>query len=410
MTTWFCDCRTVMTRPDLDELEAVLAAAAVLVHADRRVRRVATDSASLPGVRFTFELDADSESQATGQDSRGRNRRRRRKPPRARAANPEPPEQVREAIAWISKRVRLVEDLADTATTRQVLLAISLKLDGRPAAAKNTDRKRAALSSAIGYAVELGHLDSNPLQRVKVKRARDVEELDTRVVVNHRQAKRILAAVRASEPELEAFIGCIYYGAMRPAEVRDLHRQDLTLPEAGWGEALLAGSYQDPGKGWTDDGELGEERGLKHRARKSTRPVPLPPPLVEMLRRHLDTYETGPDGRLFVTRVGKWGHTLPKSLSRPVPLSAVGRVMKNARTEAFTEDEQKSPLARRAYDLRHAAVSTWLAAGTPPPLVAKWAGHSVSVLLTVYAHAVDGQEEAARTRIEQALADDDEAA
>jgi len=83
--------------------------------------------------------------------------------------------------------------------------------------------------------------------------------------------------------------------------------------------------------------------------------------------------------------------------------------MKNARAEALTEDEQKSPLARRAYDLRHAAVSIWLAAGTPPPLVAKWAGHSVSVLLTVYAHAVDGQEEAERTRIEQALADDDEA-
>lgn len=329
---------------------------------------------------------------------------------RARATNPEPPEQFREAIAWISKRVRLVEDLADTATTRQVLLAISLKLDGRPAAAKTTNRKRAALSSAIGYAVELGHLDSNPLQRVKVKRARDVEELDTRVVVNHRQAKRILAAIRASEPELEAFIGCIYYAAMRPAEVRDLRRQDLTLPETGWGEALLAGSFQDPGKDWTDDGELGEERGLKHRARKSTRPVPLPPPLVEMLRRHLDTYETGPDGRLFVTRMGKWGHTLPKSLSRPVPLSAVGRVMKNARAEAFTEEEQGSPLARRAYDLRHAAVSTWLAAGTPPPLVAKWAGHSVQILLTVYAHAVDGQEEAARKRIEQALADDNEAA
>ena len=41
--------------------------------------------------------------------------------------------------------------------------------------------------------------------------------------------------------------------------------------------------------------------------------------------------------------------------------------------------------------------------------MAKWAGHSVAVLLTVYAHAVDGQEEAARMRIEQALADDDEA-
>lgn len=192
---------------------------------------------------------------------------------------------------------------------------------------------------------------------------------------------------------------------MRPAEVRNLNELDLTLPANGWGEARLAGSYQDPGRDWTDNGELGEERGLKHRARNATRLVPLPPPLVKLLRQHLKTFETGPDGRLFVVRSGKWGHALPASLSRPVPLSSVGRVMRNAREVAFSEAERESPLARRAYDLRHAAVSTWLAAGTPAPLVAKWAGHSVQVLLTVYAHAVDGQEDPARERIEQALDD-----
>lgn len=128
---------------------------------------------------------------------------------------------------------------------------------------------------------------------------------------------------------------------------------------------------------------------------------------MQLLHRHLKKFGTGPDGRLFVVRSGKWGHALPGSLSRPVPLSAVGRVIKSARTEAFTEEEKNSPLARRAYDLRHAAVSTWLAAGTPPPLVAKWAGHSVQVLLTVYAHAVAGQEEEARKRIERALSDED---
>ncbi len=324
----------------------------------------------------------------------------------ARAKNPEPPEEYRDVIAWIAKRSRPVDDLNDAATTRRVLKAISLKLDGRPAAAKTANRKRAAFSSAIGYALELGYLESNPLQRVKVKRAVTAEELDTRVVVNHRQAKRLLAAVHASDPELEAFIACIYYAAMRPAEVRNLSELDLTLPAEGWGEARLTGSYQDPGKDWTDDGTLGEERGLKHRARNSVRPTPLPPPLVKLLRRHLEKFGTGPDGRLFVVRAGKWGHALPASLSRPVPLSAVGRVMKKARAAAFTEEEQDSPLARRAYDLRHAAVSTWLAAGTPAPLVAKWAGHSVQVLLTVYAHAVDGQEDAARKRIEQALTDD----
>ncbi|MFD7076088.1 hypothetical protein ACFV9G_17930 [Nocardioides sp. NPDC059952] len=189
--------------------------------------------------------------------------------------------------------------------------------------------------------------------------------------------------------------------------MRNLRSTDLKLPETGWGEAILAGSYTDAGKAWTDDGKLGEERGLKHRVTTATRPVPLVPPLVKLLRDHLERFETGPGGWLFVSRVGKFGRPMPASLSRPVPLAAVERAFKTAREAAFTEAEQKSPLAQRPYDLRHAAaVSTWLAAGAPPTLVAQWAGHGVDVLLKVYAHAVDGQGPAAMKRIEDALNDE----
>lgn len=62
-----------------------------------------------------------------------------------------------------------------------------------------------------------------------------------------------------------------------------------------------------------------------------------------------------------------------------------------------------SPLARRPYDLRHAAVSTWLNADVAAPRVAELAGHSVHVLLKVYAKCIDGDDEAARRRIEVAL-------
>jgi len=51
-------------------------------------------------------------------------------------------------------------------------------------------------------------------------------------------------------------------------------------------------------------------------------------------------------------------------------------------------------LARRPYDLRHAAVSLWLNAGVPATQVAEWAGHSVNVLLRVYAKCIYGQDEA----------------
>ena len=44
-----------------------------------------------------------------------------------------------------------------------------------------------------------------------------------------------------------------------------------------------------------------------------------------------------------------------------------------------------------------------MANGVEAPRVAVWAGHSVDVLLRVYAKFLDGQEEVARQRIEAAL-------
>jgi integrase len=51
---------------------------------------------------------------------------------------------------------------------------------------------------------------------------------------------------------------------------------------------------------------------------------------------------------------------------------------------------------RRPYDLRHAAVSTWLNVGVPATQVAEWADHDVAVLLQIYAKCLAGQEELAR--------------
>jgi integrase len=78
-------------------------------------------------------------------------------------------------------------------------------------------------------------------------------------------------------------------------------------------------------------------------------------------------------------------------------------VWRKARAAAFTEVQQRSPLAARPYDLRHAAVSTWLNAGVPATQVAEWAGHSVAVLLKVYAKCIEGGEQVARQRIASAL-------
>jgi hypothetical protein len=56
-------------------------------------------------------------------------------------------------------------------------------------------------------------------------------------------------------------------------------------------------------------------------------------------------------------------------------------------------------------DLRHAAVSLRFDAGVPATEVAERAGHSVDVLLKVYAKCIDGQRDVINRRMEDALDD-----
>jgi hypothetical protein len=76
--------------------------------------------------------------------------------------------------------------------------------------------------------------------------------------------------------------------------------------------------------------------------------------------------------------------------------------MGRARRAAFGERLAATPLAARPYDLRDAAISTWLNAGVPPTQVAEWAGHSVEVLLTIYANCIDGDAARYRAKIDDA--------
>jgi hypothetical protein len=106
-----------------------------------------------------------------------------------------------------------------------------------------------------------------------------------------------------------------------------------------------------------------------------------------------------PDGRLFR---GERGSDLSESV--------YGRAWQGARLLAFTPPIANSPLARRAYELRHACLSTWLNAGVEPTQAAGWAGNSVQVLFKVYAKCIAGRDQAnrrRRRRIEEAFRDDE---
>ncbi len=66
---------------------------------------------------------------------------------------------------------------------------------------------------------------------------------------------------------------------------------------------------------------------------------------------------------------------------------------------ALTSAELGATPAKRPYDLRHAAVSTWLSSGAEPQLVAKRAGHSVAVLFRAYATFLTDGDDAANAKI-----------
>jgi integrase len=314
-----------------------------------------------------------------------------------------PPDPIAGTVEWLARNSLPLVEFARPVKLRRMLEALALNLDGTAASPSTVARKRSAVYSALSYAVEQELLPVNPMDRLKVTRPEQIRAVDRRVVVNPQQAQALIDAVRAIHAPLEAFFACLYYSGLRPAEARHLRSSDLVLPSTGWGSLLLLGSTPTAGAAWTDSGTADEDRQLKHRARRDTRPVPAPPQLVSILRRHLELFPSGLDGRLFVARTGRAGVPLAAPYAKPQPMGVVYYVWDRARKRALTPTEYSSPLARRPYDLRHAAVSLWLNAGVPATQVAEWAGHSVNVLLRVYAKCIVGQEEAAKRRIETAL-------
>jgi integrase len=271
-----------------------------------------------------------------------------------------------------------------------------MRAAGRLARRANTiTRKRAVFRGALGYAVELGLLPANPIDLVHWHTPRAAAAINPATVASPAQVRAILAQAARIRPELAAFFSCLYYAALRPEEAVALRRDDLILPTHRRGKIILTAACPRTGTAWTSTGRPHESRGLKHRPDGTIRVVPIPPVLVRVLRRHLREFGTAPDGRLFR---GTRGGMLSESV--------YGRVWHTARQSALGPELAATTLARRPYDLRHAALSLWLNASGAPAEVAGRAGNSARVLHDVYLHCTDGHEDIVSQRIEDALAAD----
>jgi integrase len=295
----------------------------------------------------------------------------------------------------------------DPDVLRELQRVVTRRLDGELFAPTVARKTRSVLWNTLDYAVEKKLIDVNPLASVKwTAMPKGKRKVDKRAVPNPIQARSILAVIREtprSGERLEAFFGVMYFAALRPEEAAALNKRNLDLPspvwndenqeyEYGWGKLHLdeARPYID-GR-WTDDGTVGDRRQLKSRAAGEGRPVPCPPELTGLILRHLAKFGYGDGGRVFS---GEQGGEVSKV--------TYTRTWRNARTVALTAEAQATPLASRPYDFRHAAVSTWLAGGVDPATVAEWAGHSLSVLMEIYAACLYGQEVTAQRQVQAAL-------
>ncbi len=257
------------------------------------------------------------------------------------------------AITWLARASRPVSALEDPSVVADVLDALAAKLDGTPAAPEYFSRRRRVLHRALGYAVRKKRLTKNPLSKANLPegwtppQAPD-DTLDPRAVGSPALVADMLKACgtigKRQGPRFTAFYGCMFYALMRPSEVAALTRAGCHLPETGWGHLVFGDASPAAGRAYTDDGQVHEHRGLKGRTkgrptpngRRPVRKVPIPPELVELLRTHIRTYGTAPDGKLFRSGNGN-----------PIQPSTWWRVWQKVRAATLTADQLASPLMKR---------------------------------------------------------------
>jgi integrase len=177
--------------------------------------------------------------------------------------------------------------------------------------------------------------------------------------------EQIASLAGAINQRYRALIILKAYAGLRIAEIAGLRRHRIDLLRGHVRVAEIAVEVQ--GRIFTGP----------PKTKAGRRTVPIPRHVVDELQRHLAVYaDLDPEGLVFP---GADGGVLRSNAWRR-------RVWKPAIDIAGV-----APL--RPHDLRHTAVSLWIAAGANPKQVAVWAGHrSVSSVLDRYGHLFPGDE------------------
>jgi integrase len=227
------------------------------------------------------------------------------------------------------------------------------------------------LAKMLRGAVDAKRIRHSPADGVPLPR---VEHEEMRILT----VDEITAVADLVAPRYRALVllGC--YGGLRIGEMAGLRRDkvDLLRREVRVAEIAV------------------EVHGTIHlgapKTRAGRRTVPLARVAADALETHLGSFGsadpssfvfTGRDGGVLRTNAWRARHWVP----------AVVEAGLGTRTK--DETGRKHFEGVRPHDMRHTAVSLWIAAGATPKQVATWAGHtSVSVVLDRYGHLFPGHE------------------
>jgi hypothetical protein len=105
------------------------------------------------------------------------------------------------ALAWIQRASRPVSSLEDPSLVCDVLDALALRLDGKPASPEYFSRRRRILHKCLGYAVRKKRLSVNPLSKANLPEgwtapAKPDDTLDPRAVGSPELVAAMLTACR----------------------------------------------------------------------------------------------------------------------------------------------------------------------------------------------------------------------
>jgi integrase len=219
-------------------------------------------------------------------------------------------------------------------------------------------------SRLFAHAVRRGVIEVNPISKLdRNERPRLVSQ--ERPVLNRDEIGRLLEAAPA---RYRTLVATAVLSGLRQGELLGLHWRDVDFDN----QVIRVRSALDR-----------QRRDVPPKTQHASRDVVLVPALAQALRQHqAQSPFADLDDYVFTTRVGTplhWASLAPRALKPALKKAGLG------------------PL--RWHDLRHTFASLLIAGGANITFVSRQLGHSSSqITLRVYAHLLDREEQAQRTR------------